>query len=246
MTPIAPRQHGPSAWLGSDLAGRPGDWTWTLDAADIDELLAVSAPFADGVEPLPRFTADDVPLPRLGTRIDELRRELTHGLGFALVRGFPCAELPVRQAAAAFLAVGAHLGSARSQNASGHMLGHVIDTGADAHESAFRFADAPRRTAEMIAALDLFDEIANDPAVHLEMQLDIGDMQFVHNHSLLHDRTGFVNRPDAPRHLLRLWLSVAGDRALPPVYAQRYGSVTVGDRGGIVTAGTTLHAPVVP
>ena len=101
-------------------------------------------------------------------------------------------------------------------------------------ESAQRFADAPRLTPEVVEALDLFDRIANDPQLHLQMRLEVGDMQFVHNHSMLHDRTAFTDRPDAPRHLLRLWLSVPGDRELPPVFAQRLGSVVVGDRGGIV------------
>jgi len=101
-------------------------------------------------------------------------------------------------------------------------------------DSAERFDDAPRLTDRQRAALDLFDEIANDAEFHLRMDLEVGDMQFVHNHSLLHDRTAFVDRPGAPRHLLRLWLSVPGDRELPPVFAQRYGSIEVGNRGGIV------------
>ncbi len=101
-------------------------------------------------------------------------------------------------------------------------------------ESARRFEDAPPLTDRMVAALDLFDEIANDPIWHLAMALEVGDMQFVHNHTLLHDRTAFVDDPAAPRHLLRLWLSVPGDRQLPPVFTQRYGTVVVGDRGGIV------------
>ena len=113
-------------------------------------------------------------------------------------------------------------------------------------DSAQRFAEAPRLTRAQTDALDLFDRIADEPRIHLQMRLERGDMQFVHNHSLLHDRTGFVNTPGARRHLLRLWLSVAGDRELPPVYAQRYGSITVGDRGGIVTHDTIPHAPVVP
>ncbi|MEM9656262.1 MAG: TauD/TfdA family dioxygenase [Actinomycetota bacterium] len=103
-------------------------------------------------------------------------------------------------------------------------------------ESAERFDDAPPLTERKREALDLFDRIANDPSVHLQMTLRPGDMQFVHNHSLLHDRTGFVDRPGDPRHLLRLWLSVPGDRRLPPVFAQRYGSIEVGDRGGIVVS----------
>jgi len=102
-------------------------------------------------------------------------------------------------------------------------------------DSAARFDDAPRLSTDMIRALDLFDDIANDPAMHLSMTLEVGDIQFVHNHSLLHDRTSFVDKPGSPRHLLRLWLSIPGDRQLPPIFAQRYGSVTVGDRGGVVT-----------
>ncbi len=100
-------------------------------------------------------------------------------------------------------------------------------------ESAQRFLKAPRLSAEQAKALDLFDEIAGDETLHLRMDLKPGDLQFVYNHALLHDRTAFVDKPDAPRHLLRLWLSIPGDRQLPPAFADRYGSITVGDRGGI-------------
>jgi hypothetical protein len=49
-------------------------------------------------------------------------------------------------------------------------------------------------------------------------------------------RSAFVDHPDIDqrRHLLRLWLSPAQDRPLPPVYSEILGgSVQVGDRGGI-------------
>lgn len=99
--------------------------------------------------------------------------------------------------------------------------------------SSDRFADAPRLRPTQIEALDLFDEVCNDPAMHLRMTLEVGDMQFVHNHTVLHDRTGFRDDPDRPRHLVRTWLSVPEDRPLHPIFAQRYGSITPGDRGGI-------------
>ena len=88
-------------------------------------------------------------------------------------------------------------------------------------------------------AQNLFDALTNDPALHFSMRLDEGDMQFVHNHTMLHDRTAFEDWSDPAqrRYLLRLWLAVPGARALPPVFAQRYGSLTVGDRGGIVVPG---------
>ncbi len=101
-------------------------------------------------------------------------------------------------------------------------------------ESAQRFEDAPRLTARHHEALDLFDELCNDKNIHISMDLQKGDMQFVNNHSLLHDRTGFKDHPDLDkrRHLLRLWLSMPDDRELDPVFTERYGSITVGDRGG--------------
>ena len=103
-------------------------------------------------------------------------------------------------------------------------------------DSAARFDDAPRLHPDHRAALDEFDRLANDPELHIVMDLEPGDIQFVHNHGLLHDRTGWTDDPAAPRHLLRLWLSLPGDRALPEVFAQRYGSLEIGNRGGIVVA----------
>ena len=79
------------------------------------------------------------------------------------------------------------------------------------------------------------------------MRLEPGDMQFVYNHSQLHDRTDFVDWPDAEkrRHLLRLWLACPGARPLPEAFAQRFGTVTIGDRGGVITPGTVkLNAPL--
>jgi alpha-ketoglutarate-dependent taurine dioxygenase len=103
-------------------------------------------------------------------------------------------------------------------------------------DSAQRFADAPRLTVAHVEALDMFDRLANDPRLNFSMHLRPGDMQFVYNHSLLHDRTAFADWPDPERrrHLLRLWLSIPGDRPLPACFAQRYGSIEIGNRGGIV------------
>ena len=75
-----------------------------------------------------------------------------------------------------------------------------------------------------------------------------GDIQFLHNHTILHARTGYEDWPEAERkrHLLRLWLAPPGARKLPPVFAECYGDLTIGDRGGIICQGTRLHAPLVP
>ena len=78
------------------------------------------------------------------------------------------------------------------------------------------------------------------------MRLEPGDLQFVHNHVMLHDRTGFEDHedPGLRRHLLRLWLAAPGARELPPAFAARYGSLTVGDRGGILVPGTRFTVPL--
>ncbi len=102
-------------------------------------------------------------------------------------------------------------------------------------DSAQRFEGAFKLTDKHITALNRFDELCNDPHIHLRMQLEPGDMQFVYNHNLLHDRTGFEDYQDRNkrRHLLRLWLSIPGDRELPVVFEQRFESVTAGARGGV-------------
>ncbi len=113
-------------------------------------------------------------------------------------------------------------------------------------ESARRFPDVAPLTKQQVEALDLFDALANDPAFHMHMEFHPGDIQLVHNHTLLHDRTGFEDwpEPERKRHLLRLWLAPPGARPLPAVFAERYGSVMPGERGGVSVPGLRLNAPL--
>jgi TfdA family taurine catabolism dioxygenase TauD len=113
-------------------------------------------------------------------------------------------------------------------------------------ESARRFAGVAPLTPLQIEALDLFDQLANDPKLNLMMELQPGDVQLVHNHTILHDRTSFEDypEPERKRHLLRLWLAPAGARRLPEVFAERFGSTTPADRGGVVVTGATPSVPL--
>jgi hypothetical protein len=108
------------------------------------------------------------------------------------------------------------------------------------------FPEARRLSAEQRAAMDLVDEICNDPAIYLSMDFRPGDIQFLHNHQILHSRGDFENwpEPERHRHLLRLWLAPCEARPLPEVFAPRYGGVLAGERGGIVVKGTRLTVPL--
>jgi hypothetical protein len=113
-------------------------------------------------------------------------------------------------------------------------------------ESAQRFPDAPRLTAKQTEALDLLDKLANDPSNYLDIEFKPGDIQLIHNHVILHDRTDYEDwpQPERKRHLLRLWLCPPNGRPLPASFADRYGSTEVGNRGGVVLPGVQLVAPM--
>ena len=115
-------------------------------------------------------------------------------------------------------------------------------------DSAQRFDQAMRLEPLHVEALDYFDQLANDERLNFLMRLEPGDMQFVHNHTILHDRTAFEDwaQPEQKRHLLRLWLSSPESRVLPPVFAQRYGSVEPGLRGGVMHTDAAVNAPLYP
>ena len=335
---LPPFQQGPAVWKGPEMAARR-DWIETLSAAEVTEIETAAAPLVAGDEDVATLRAGDFSLPTLAARLARIGDDVLNGRGFALLRGLPVAQWPMRSIATAFCGLGTHWGTALSQNAQGHMLGHVRDLGLRSDDpavriyqtaerqtfhtdscdivallclqtareggesalvssgavwnemrhrrpdlarrlldpiatdrrgevppgerpyftipvynwfegrlsaiyqrqyidSAQRFGDAPRLTPEHVQALDLFDEICNDPEFHFLMRLQRGDIQLVHNHALLHDRTAFTDwpEPERRRHLLRLWLAPPGARPLPPVFAQRYGSVVPGARGGVAPA----------
>ena len=112
-------------------------------------------------------------------------------------------------------------------------------------ESARRFPDVPPLSPRQIEALELMEDLTNDPALHFQMEFRAGDIQLVHNHTLLHDRTAFEDwpEPERKRHLLRIWLAPESARPLPPVFAERYGSVSPGERGGVTVPGIKLTIP---
>lgn len=336
---LPPIQHHAAAWHGPDMARRRHEWTYCLTAHEVNELENAAGRWAGFGPELSSIHAGEFRLPTLGAKLLALRQELICGRGFGVLRGLPVERYSEAEAEVIFCGLGSHLGRARSQNAQGHLLGHVRDLGLSSHnpgvrvyqtnerqtfhtdsadvvgllclrnamsggdsllvssstifnamrlkwpelltllmqpiatdrrgevpvglapffqipvfsyhaqhltaiyqrqyiDSAQRFPEAPRLATMHTQALDRFDALANSPGLHFSMRLEPGDMQFVYNHALLHDRTAFEDwpQPEHKRHLLRLWLAIPGDRPLPECFASRYGSVEIGNRGGVVAA----------
>ena len=337
----------PSAWLGADMACNPDAWFYQLTVEDVRDLESAAIHFQSLGIDVGEISRETFPLATFGVHIAGLKQTLLSGVGLEVLRGLPIENYSQAFCATIFCGIGAHIGSTRSQNADGHILGHVRDIGADANDpnsriyqtcerqtfhtdsadvvgllcvreakeggksllvsaetiynrmkqecpdlleklfdpiatdrrgeipagakpymeipvlswyegnltvfyqrqyinSAQRFDGAMCLSPEHVEALDMFDALANDPELCFGMQLQPGDMQFVYNHSQLHDRTGFLDWPDPSqrRHLMRLWLSIEGDRPLPEAFKERYGTIEVGNRGGIITEHTKLYAPI--
>jgi alpha-ketoglutarate-dependent taurine dioxygenase len=81
-------------------------------------------------------------------------------------------------------------------------------------EAGHRKAGVPL-TAEQFGALDALDEVLNRPQLRAEFDLRPGDMYFLNNRWLLHNRTAFADHPEPGRrrHLVRLWLRRRPDRS---------------------------------
>ena len=338
---------GPSVWYGPQWRERT-DWIRTFSAGELAELDVAIRSFKASGAPLTGIAPARFPLPTLGAALGALTRELLEGRGFVMLRGFPVERYSREEQAIAYLGLGSWIGSPRSQNAKGHLLGHVKDLGVDVTDPKVRyyqtrrkleyhtdsvdvvgllclktaksggesfiassmaiyneilkrrpdlvpalfepfptdrrgevpegmkpwfdmpiyhlhagkltciyvrqyiesaqqlFPEAKRLTPAQVEAMDLMDALLNDPAIHLSMAFLPGDMQFLHNHQILHSRNDFENwpEPERHRHLLRLWLAPPSGRPLPEAFAPRYGSVVPGDRGGIVVPGTRFKVPL--
>lgn len=90
-------------------------------------------------------------------------------------------------------------------------------------ESAQRFDAVPRLDAQQIEALDQFEALQTDPQLRYDMELEPGDLQFLSNYVMLHSRTAYDDHEevDRKRHLLRLWLNIPEQGAIPPSFASR-------------------------
>jgi len=126
---------------------------------------------------------------------------------------------------------------------AGHLF---VNFSSNYYHASQRHPEVPRLTAPQLEAIALFEGLAASEELAMHYILQPGDIQLLNNHTCLHHRTAFQDwaDPARKRHLLRLWLSPAHERELPPVYADLYGgSLDVGNRGAIRVEGTREHIP---
>lgn len=127
----------PAGWTREEVEGAE-DWIYHLSETEIDEMNAAVRGVEQRGLDIKDIRREDFPLPTLGPALADIRHEALEGRGFALVRGLPITQYTTAQAAAAFWGVGTHLGAAVSQNAEGHLLGHVKDLGKDYKDAMVR------------------------------------------------------------------------------------------------------------
>ena len=140
---LRPLVEGPSAWIGADLAKRPEEWTYQLASAQVAEIDAAVAGIRD--RNIAEIRRPDFPLPTLGPALDRLRDEVLNGRGFVLLRGLPVEGRSIAESAAAYWGIGTYFGNARSQNAKGHVLGHVRDLGLSSKDPNVRIYQTTER-----------------------------------------------------------------------------------------------------
>eukprot|EP00854_Cymbomonas_tetramitiformis_P000976 gene976-1493_t len=84
------------------------------------------------------LSRDDFPLPTLGPILLEIAEEILNGRGFILLKGLPVWKWSTAESATAYYGMGTWIGCAVSQNAKGHVLGHVKDIGGDKNDPKTR------------------------------------------------------------------------------------------------------------
>lgn len=340
---------GPVAWYGADLA-RSDDWIYTMTPAELDELDRALRVSEERCARIIDIGPDSFPLPTVAAKLHAIRDDVMEGRGVALLRQIPVDRYSREEVARLYLGIGRHMGTLRSQNADGHLLGHVCDIGHDHHHNAFqrgygaagplgfhtdsvdmvalmclhaaksggdsklassvtvhnevwkrrpdlaplmfepvyrdrrgeipegkdpwwimpvfqwhegnlfshyssvyirsaqRFREAKRLTDEQFEFFEFMEAVANEPEVCLRSPFAAGDIQFVNNHHVFHGRDAYEDwpEPERRRHLLRLWICPPEGPVLPPSYAERYGDIGIGNRGGIVVPGSEFKAPLTP
>lgn len=113
-------------------------WIYRLTARDLEELGAALATTEQNMADLRGITPATFPLPSLSRKLAALQRDIVEGRGFILIKGIPIEKYDRFEAAALYWGIGQHFGTPVSQNADGHLLGHVKNRGYAHDDSRWR------------------------------------------------------------------------------------------------------------
>ena len=117
----------PAAWVGPKIQNDPS-WVYHFDAAALAELDAALAHARRAGASIP-FEPAAFPLQRVAAELEKILNDVEQGPGFKLLRGIPRERYSDEDCALLYWGLGVHLGKPVSQNARGHLLGHVRDEG---------------------------------------------------------------------------------------------------------------------
>jgi hypothetical protein len=134
---------GPGVWLGPELQ-HDASWIHRLDAHFVAEIDAALQHAKRAGARIP-FAADLFPLPRLAAVLDGILEDVENGRGLALLRGIPRERYTDEECELLYWGLCAHLGRPVSQNARGHLLGHVRDEGRVIADPGARLYQTNRR-----------------------------------------------------------------------------------------------------
>lgn len=121
------RITGPGAWIGSAIQ-REAAWIYRFDSASLEELDAALAHAKRAQACIP-FGTEAFPLLRFAAELGRILDEIENGRGFVLLRGIERDRYSDEDCEILYWGLGVHLGTPVSQNARGHLLGHVRDEG---------------------------------------------------------------------------------------------------------------------
>ncbi len=118
------------AWL-AETYSKNQSWADTLSDAEINDLNGALRRLEERKLCWPNFSKEDFELPLLGPRLQRILGEIRSGRGFVLIRGIPVRQYSAETLRNIYWGIGSHLGQVISQNAKGHLIGEVKDSGAD-------------------------------------------------------------------------------------------------------------------
>lgn len=129
---VQPFNGSPAVWRGPEIAAK-GDWIRRLSDSEIAELGAALAIVRDAGLTMEALTAEQFPLPEVGPVLAEVRRELEHGRGFQVLRGFPVHRYDMDDLRLLYWGLGLHLGTAMPQSARNDLVGDVRNLNISIH-----------------------------------------------------------------------------------------------------------------